>query len=156
MDLFIEITENYFYYLIDGSPWVNKNNKLKQLKIYKNGYYFVKRKCWHRLVYEHFKGPIPENMQVDHKDNNPSNNLIKNLQLLNNKDNSRKQKKRSTNKTGYAGTSWSKNAKKFRANIQTNGITKNLGYFDTKEEAFVCYLENKIYYHGWDSILPLI
>lgn len=36
----------------------------------------------HRLVYEMFKGEIPENKQIDHIDGNTSNNHVDNLQLL--------------------------------------------------------------------------
>lgn len=35
-----------------------------------------------RLVYETFVGDIPENMQVNHIDENPSNNFVENLNLM--------------------------------------------------------------------------
>ena len=43
-----------------------------------------------RFVYECFKGDIPNDMEVDHIDNNKENNSIKNLQLLSHKENMRK------------------------------------------------------------------
>lgn len=41
----------------------------------------------HRLVYEAFNGPIPDNMTVDHKDNNKLNNHFSNLKLMPARDN---------------------------------------------------------------------
>ena len=40
-----------------------------------------------RLVWEAFNGPIPAGYEVDHKDNNPENNRLDNLQLLTHKEN---------------------------------------------------------------------
>lgn len=42
----------------------------------------------HRLVYEAFVGSIPKGMQVNHKDENKSNNRLDNLELLTPKENS--------------------------------------------------------------------
>jgi hypothetical protein len=44
----------------------------------------------HRLVWEAFNGPIPKDMQIDHIDNNKTNNLLSNLQLLTASDNIKK------------------------------------------------------------------
>jgi hypothetical protein len=41
----------------------------------------------HRLVWETFKGPIPEGMEIDHINNNRLNNMISNLQLMSKRDN---------------------------------------------------------------------
>ena len=47
----------------------------------------------HRFVYEVFKGPIPSScLEVDHRNNNKSDNRIKNLQLLTRKQNIEKSK----------------------------------------------------------------
>ncbi len=164
---FIEIKPGLWYCKKDGTPWSNKNNNhynflnyLKKLNSKTAGYYSVrianKTHLWHRLVYEHFKGSIPEDIQVDHKDNNRSNCLIDNLQLLNNQHNNFKKQKNSRNKSKYPGVSLNKNYKRFEVKLSINSKNILLGYFDDPLEAFVCYLENKIFYHGWDSILPLV
>lgn len=44
----------------------------------------------HKAVYEAFQGPIPEGKEIDHIDNDPSNNLLTNLQVLSHKQNMRK------------------------------------------------------------------
>lgn len=41
----------------------------------------------HRLVWEAFVGPIPEGLQINHKDENKSNNSLKNLEVMTPKEN---------------------------------------------------------------------
>lgn len=62
-----------------------------------NGYLQVKMLCKdgvrrpfgiHRVIWFHFNGDIPENLQVNHKDENKLNNAITNLNLLTPQDNS--------------------------------------------------------------------
>lgn len=70
----------------------NKNRKEKILKSFLNhkGYLRVglckngkvKRYFVHRLVYEAFIGEIPKGMQVNHKDENPQNNILSNIDTL--------------------------------------------------------------------------
>lgn len=61
-----------------------------------DGYKFIyirnsdkKYKCYlvHRLVWETFVGPIPEGMQINHKDENKSNNSLENLEIVTPKQN---------------------------------------------------------------------
>ena len=65
-------------------------------KVCHNGYIRVKLKCidgnrevfqWHRVIYFYFKGDIPENMQVNHIDEDTSNNALSNLNLMTPKEN---------------------------------------------------------------------
>lgn len=68
--------------------------KIMSLKINK-GYQFValtkdkKIKCFyvHRIVWEAFKGPIPNGMVINHKSESPSQNNIENLECITQKDN---------------------------------------------------------------------
>lgn len=41
----------------------------------------------HRLVWETFNGPIPNELEIDHQDNNRNNNNLFNLQLVTHKEN---------------------------------------------------------------------
>lgn len=52
----------------------------------------------HRLIYETFNGPIPENMCVDHIDGNRTNNALNNLRLVTQSDNMQ-----NAMKNGHAG-----------------------------------------------------
>ena len=80
----------------DGRIWSYKRNKwLKPLTL-PSGYQMVllsdngKPKMYyiHRIVYETFSGsPIPEGMQVNHIDENKTNNHINNLNLMTPKEN---------------------------------------------------------------------
>lgn len=75
-----------------------RNERLKDLQDFK-GYKFVNlckeykavRKAVHRLVYEAFVGYLPEcnligkgkdRLEINHKDENPSNNCVENLELV--------------------------------------------------------------------------
>ena len=60
--------------------------KRVQTALHKNG--VKKYPIVARLVYETFVGDIPENMQVNHIDENPSNNFLENLNLMTPKQNS--------------------------------------------------------------------
>jgi hypothetical protein len=167
---FIEVREGTWYSKNDGSPWSNIINigngrfgfcdKLKKLKSKTGGYYIInvngENRYWHRMVYEKFINVIPNGMEVDHINNIRDDNRIENLQLLTHQKNSSKKSIRSDNKTNYPCVQFCNKVKKWYAQITIDCISIWLGYHLTAEQAFICYLENKIYYHGWDSILPLI
>ncbi len=61
------------------------NSGYLKASLSKNGK--VSSKDTHRMVYEAFNGIIPENMQVNHKDENKKNNNISNLEILTPKEN---------------------------------------------------------------------
>lgn len=93
-----KIVEEWFFNLIDiGEIQVFNNgtiesidNKLKcgnQSDGYIRASYKSKGIQAHRLVYYKFKGIIPENIQVNHKDGNKQNNNILNLELVTNSQN---------------------------------------------------------------------
>ena len=65
------------------------NSKWGKVKINSNGYYWItsrkegnNNKLLHRLIFEDFYGKIPNGCHIHHKDGNPLNNCIMNLQLL--------------------------------------------------------------------------
>ena len=57
-----------------GTPWLGSNG---YLKITHNG----KETYVHRLVWEHYNGPIPSGYHIHHRDENKRNNRISNLAL---------------------------------------------------------------------------
>lgn len=82
----------------DGRIWSNSPNKKRELKgnIHPRGYVTValtdihgnhRSYLWHRVIWFYFNGEIPDDLQVNHIDENKQNNTLANLNLLTPKDN---------------------------------------------------------------------
>ena len=93
----------------------------------------------HQVIAMTFKNHTPNGFKlvVDHKDNNPLNNHVDNLQIVTNRYNSSKDKKGYTSK--YLGVSWHSKNKKWRSAIYHNGKETHLGYFTNQKEASKYY-----------------
>lgn len=102
----------------------------------------------HRLVWIYFNGSIPEGMNIDHIDGDPSNNRIENLRIATFTQNMWNVKLNKSNKCGFKGVSYSKDKKKWIAQISANGTKKHLGYFDTPEQASEEYKRQSEKLHG--------
>jgi len=118
-----------------------KNNRqgYKQINLCKKGK--VKMFSVHRLVALAFLENPDNKQKVDHIDNNPANNNIKNLRWCSQKDNLANQGKRENNKSGFKGVCFNKQHNKYQAQISINGKNKHLGYFETVEQASKVYEE---------------
>lgn len=89
---------NYLNYLVlpnEGLIWSKKTSRFIGSKL-SNGYYQTALTddngrqtcgCLHRFIYTACYGPIPSGMDVNHIDENKSNNRIDNLNLLTRKEN---------------------------------------------------------------------
>jgi len=89
-----------------------------------------------------------DDKMVDHIDGNTLNNDTDNLRFCTKTENARNVKKRSHNKSGYKGVSWSKSRKKWLAQIKPSSKkTINLGCYTTPELAHEAYREASIKYH---------
>lgn len=82
------------------------------------------------------KYPNKKKLVVDHKDNNPKNNDINNLQIITHRLNTSKYRK-GTSK--YPGVCWDSGNRKWKASLQINGRSKNLGHFEDEKEASLYY-----------------
>lgn len=94
-----EQAEGFSKYLIstDGQVYSLKSDRLLPQGITHGGYKQVdvfnddgikKHMRVHRLVYMAHVGVIPQGMQINHKDEDKTNNSIDNLELMTNKENS--------------------------------------------------------------------
>ena len=115
----------------------NNTHGYKGVSLCKNGK--VKSFRVHRLVGMAFLENPDNKEMIDHIDNNPSNNNVKNLRWATSSDNGCNQDKYKNNKSGYKGVSFNKPTNKYRALININGKLKHLGLFETAEEASVAY-----------------
>ena len=108
----------------------------------------VDGKLWkrHRLIMAAYKPNFDINNkkhQIDHIDHNRLNNSMDNLRIVTNSHNN-------MNRSNVKGYSWHRG--KWRAEIRVNYKKKNLGCFDTEEEARAAYLKGKEKYHVIEEI----
>lgn len=106
---------------------------------YSNGYsrISVKRvdKLGHRWAYEHFIGPIPDGMQVDHICRVRACVRPDHLRLATNKQNNENHALRRDNTHGYRGVWLNKRTGKYQARAQHHGKNHYGGEYATPEEA---------------------
>ena len=123
------------------------NDKILKPCLGSRGYYMVRvykdnkgnTMSIHVLVAMAFLGHKPDGYKivVDHIDNNKLNNHVSNLQLISNRENTSKDKKNGTSK--YTGVTWYNASNKWLAQIAINSKKKNLGLFETEDEAHETY-----------------
>lgn len=88
----------------------------------------------HRLAYKMFYESEPTGF-VDHINGVRTDNRIVNLRAVTRSENQRNQKRRSNNRTGVLGVSWSNHANAWLVRITYDGRQKNLGYYKDFDEA---------------------
>lgn len=86
-----------------------------------------------RVLFYMVHGYMP--IHVDHIDGDTKNNHIDNLRAATPRQNQANQKMTKANTSGVKGVSWASNYKKWYACIRYNGKNKNLGYFDSIDDA---------------------
>lgn len=89
----------------------------------------------HRLAWQFERGEIPDGMEIDHIDHDPSNNRISNLRLVTARDNRANQRLGSRNRSGVTGVYWAAHANAWAAQIQAKGVVYVLGYFKAISDA---------------------
>lgn len=124
---------------------------------YKDGYINLKinnqRYKAHRLAWLYVHGKFPDN-EIDHINGIKDDNRIDNLRDVTKSMNIQNQNKaHKSNKTsGLLGVWFDKDSGRFITKISLNGKQKNLGRFDTKEEAHEVYLTAKREFHSTCTI----
>lgn len=89
----------------------------------------------HRMIWEAFYGPIPDGMEIDHIDRNPSNNAVHNLRLATREQNARNNSGHRNSGSKHSGVSFYKRQNKWTATIRVKRKLVHLGYFDTEQQA---------------------
>lgn len=101
----------------------------------------------HRLAWLYMTGAFPQS-QIDHRDQNKSNNVWSNLRECTHLQNMTNRNEQKNNTSGYKGVSWCKRIKKWRVCLSFNGRYKHLGYFDDKHSAAAIYNKKALELHG--------
>ena len=110
-----------------------KNNKIKNIKV-------------HQLVAMAFLGHTPNGYEivVNHKDNNPLNNYVDNLELVSNRYNTTCHKE-------DVGVTWDKTKNKWVSRIRINGKNIFLGLFIDKKHGSSIYQKALTNIHLYDG-----
>jgi hypothetical protein len=101
----------------------------------KNG--IQKRRSIYRLVALAFIENPEDKPEVDHIDNDPSNNRVENLRWATRSENQHNIQIISTNTSGVKGVCWDKSRQKWESKIMIDGISIHIGRYNTIEEATI-------------------
>lgn len=135
--------------IVCGNGFTDKKETILKLSKTKKGYlranlcenYNRASYAVHRAVAIHFI-ENPNNLpQVNHIDEIKTNNTVDNLEWCTNRQNIHHSKKRKKSSSKYVGVFWDKQLNKFRAQINYDGKTRSLGYFDNENDAHLKYEE---------------
>jgi hypothetical protein len=114
----------------------------------KSGYVFIKLRGFpligaHRLAWCYIHGFYVPELEVDHKDGNPTNNSIGNLRLATSREQKRNKRVQSNNRSGLKGAYYHSchRGKKWRSQINVGGNLIFLGYFETALAAHLAYAD---------------
>jgi len=88
----------------------------------------------HRLVWLYVYGELPKT-DIDHKDQNGSNNKLSNLRKTTHQENCKNLSMKSNNKSGFTGVSFDKQREKWAAYITISMKKIHLGRFDDISDA---------------------
>ena len=80
---FVKVNKDGIFINTKTGNYLKGSERNGYIRIYTNNQHYSA----HKLVWETFNGPIPENMVIDHIDGNRSNNRLENLRLVSQSDN---------------------------------------------------------------------
>lgn len=101
----------------------------------------------HRVVWLHYYGVQPLQM-IDHKDRNPSNNKIENLQDVSRNLNAQNVGSHKGVSSKFKGVSWHAQCSKWQVKINHGGKDKYLGIYSCEKQAAAAYLAAANIYHS--------
>ena len=99
----------------------------------------VKTHCIHVMVAQAWVSNPEDKKCVDHIDGDKTNNHYENLRPATHAENNRNRSKRANATSKYYGVCFHKKSNKWNAQIQIEGIRKNLGFFTDEKEAAAAF-----------------
>lgn len=95
----------------------------------------------HRLAWAHYHGRAPDG-EIDHRDQNPSNNAIDNLRPASSSQQKMNKRVQSNNRSGLKGAYFHacRKGQQWRSQIKFEGRLIFIGYFDTAQAAHEAYM----------------
>ena len=137
-----------FHWLIDASRRVKKGHVAGCKSV--EGYLLIgingRVYRAHRLAWLYVHGRWPSDL-LDHRNGIPSDNWIKNLREATNADNGQNCAVQRNNTSGRPGVCWDIRRGKWRAYIKLDGKLRNLGRFDTIDDAAGARAKAKAAFH---------
>ena len=111
----------------------------------------------HIILYEHVYGPVPANMEIDHKNGNGLDNRIGNLRLVTHRTNVQNNKRRREGLTASRclGVIPHRQSQKWQARLGIGRKHYSLGYFDSEEEAGIACIDALVAYEQ-NGTLPVV
>lgn len=138
---FAQVSDHRFEYL---SQWKWQAHKVKGY----DKWYVTRTEDRKEIRMHRFIMNAPQDMDVDHKDNNGLNNQDENLRICTESQNLANQGKQKHNTSGYKGVAWHKGNKMWQANITVNMKQISLGYSKDPIEAAKIYDNAAKKYYG--------
>ena len=137
--------------VFNGKGFYIKKGKIMKPTLKKSGYYTItlskegkkKNVDVHLLMAYNFLNHKPSKYElvVDHKDNNPLNNKLSNLQLISNRENCSKDRRKSNK---YTGVSYDKSRGLYASRIVYKGKNLFLGRYKSSYFAHLAYQKKLI------------
>lgn len=102
----------------------------------------------HRIAWAMTTGQWPAK-EIDHRFGTRTDNRFSHLREATKSEQGQNVKLKKTNTSGFTGVSWSKQRKKWRADICLEQRSRHLGLYDTPEAAYAAYLAAKQKLHAF-------
>lgn len=125
-----------------------KNIKWHRSDLQRSTYYCISNNSEWRRIHRLIMGVTDKDIVVDHINHNGLDNRKSNLRICTSGQNTCNCLTSKNNKSGHKGVYWSKERKKWCAQISINNKTKGLGRYDTIEEAIEAREKTAKEYYG--------
>ena len=125
-----------------------KNIKWHRSDLQRSTYYCLSNDSEWKRIHRLIMGVTDKNIVVDHINHNGLDNRKSNLRICTSGQNTCNCLTSKNNKSGHKGVYWSKERKKWCAQISINNKTKGLGRYDTIEEAIEARKKAAKEYYG--------